>query len=70
MATFSFYSFDDKFLDEIIHVQSIKALSIQDNLPANVLKCWKNVFGPFFTVPFIAAVLISHLVLISTVNPG
>ena len=31
-------SFDDKFLDEIIHVQSLKALSMHDYLPANVLK--------------------------------
>ena len=34
-----FYSFDDKFLDEIIHMQSIIALSMKDYLPANVLNC-------------------------------
>ena len=35
----SFYSYYDKFLGEIPNVQSLKALSMQDYLPANVLKC-------------------------------
>ena len=38
MVTCSFYSFGDKFLDEIIHVLSLIALSMWDYLPANVLK--------------------------------
>ena len=37
MVTCSFNSFDDKFLVEIIHVQSLKALLIQGYLPGNVL---------------------------------
>ena len=37
MVTCSFYSFDDKFLDEIIYVKSLIALSMQDYLPANAI---------------------------------
>ena len=37
--TCSFNSFDDKFLGEIIHVQSLKILSVEEYLPANVLNC-------------------------------
>ena len=37
MVTCRFYSFDDKFLDEIKHVHSPIALSVQDYLPASVL---------------------------------
>ena len=35
---FFFLSLDGKFFDQIIHMQSLKALSMQDYLPANVLK--------------------------------
>ena len=38
MKLCSFYSFGDKFLDEIIHAKSPIALSMQDYLPANGLK--------------------------------
>ena len=34
-----FLSLNDKFMYQIIHMQSLKALLMQDSLPANVLKC-------------------------------
>ena len=37
LVTCMFYSFDDMFLDEIIHVQSLKAMSMYEYLLANVL---------------------------------
>ena len=37
MVTCSFKSLSMKFLDQIIHMQSLIALSMQDYLPANVL---------------------------------
>ena len=42
--TCSFCSLDDKFLDQIMHMQSLKALSMQDYLLANVLRIkWINI---------------------------
>ena len=38
MATCCYYSFNDKFLHEIKHVQSFKFMSTYEHLPANVLK--------------------------------
>ena len=38
MVTSIFLPFNDMFFDEIIHVQSLTALSMYDHSPANVLK--------------------------------
>ena len=38
MSTWSFYSFNDKFLHEIKYVQSLKVMSTYEHLLANVLK--------------------------------